>query len=149
MRCVGGRLEAPPVDEANTRLEALSEAECRELLASHHFGRIGVVIDHHPVILPVNYVFEGGRVAIRTDPGTKLTAAAQGQVAFEVDEIDEPSRTGWSVLIAGVGYDVTDALDAMSEQLRTFPVDTWAPGQKSCWIRIEAEAITGRRIRPG
>ena len=81
-------------------------------------------------------------------PGTKLTAAAQGQVAFEVDEIDESARTGWSVLVTGVGYEVTDALDATSVATRRFPVDTWAPGQKSHWIRIQTERLSGRRVRP-
>ena len=66
-------------------MEDLSEADCLELLAGHHFGRIGVVSDGQPMIFPVNYFFEDRRVAIRTDPGTKLSAAAQGQVAFEID----------------------------------------------------------------
>jgi nitroimidazol reductase NimA-like FMN-containing flavoprotein (pyridoxamine 5'-phosphate oxidase superfamily) len=129
-------------------MEVLSRAECLELLAGHHFGRISVVADGQPIILPVNYIFDDGHVAVRTDPGTKLTAAAQGRVAFEVDEIHESSRTGWSVLVTGVGYEVTDALDASSVATRRFPVDTWAPGQKSHWIRIESEHVSGRRLRP-
>jgi nitroimidazol reductase NimA-like FMN-containing flavoprotein (pyridoxamine 5'-phosphate oxidase superfamily) len=129
-------------------MELLGEDECLDLLATHHFGRIGVVVAAQPVIFPVNYVFDSGRIAIRTDPGTKLSASAQGRVAFEVDAIDELSRTGWSVLVTGVGYDVTDTFDETSEQIRAFPVDTWAPGQKACWIRIEPQTITGRRIRP-
>lgn len=134
--------------EPEMMLEVLSEAECLELLAGHHFGRIGVIADGRPIIFPVNYVFDEGRVALRTDPGTKLTAAAQGHVAFEADEIDESSRTGWSVLVTGVGYDVTDALDATSVAARRFPVDTWAPGQKSHWIRIDPDHVSGRRLRP-
>lgn len=135
--------------EQDMTMEVLSEAECLQLLASRHFGRIGVIADGQPVILPVNYVFDDGHVALRTEPGTKLTAAAQGQVAFEVDEIDEAARTGWSVLVTGVGYEVTDALDASSVATRRFPVDTWAPGQKTHWIRIESEQVSGRRLRPG
>jgi nitroimidazol reductase NimA-like FMN-containing flavoprotein (pyridoxamine 5'-phosphate oxidase superfamily) len=135
------------VSEQEMVMEVLSRAECLELLAGQHFGRIGVVADGRPIILPVNYVFEDGHVAVRTDPGTKLTAAAQGHVAFEVDQIDESSRTGWSVLVTGVGYDVTDALDATSVAAREFPVDTWVPGQRSHWIRIETEQVSGRRLR--
>ena len=135
------------VNEQEMVVEVLSHAECLELLAGHHFGRIGVVADGQPIILPVNYVFHDGQVAVRTDPGTKLTAAAQGRVAFEVDEIDESSRTGWSVLVTGVGYEVTDALDSTSVAARRFPVDTWAPGQKSRWIRIQSGQVSGRRLR--
>ena len=75
-------------------MEVLGEADCFDLLASHRFGRIGVVVGGRPMIFPVNYFFEDGRVAIRTDPGTKLSAAAQGQVAFEIDGIDEAARAG-------------------------------------------------------
>jgi uncharacterized protein len=134
--------------EAEPVFEELSEPECIELLAGHHFGRLGVVSDGSVVIFPVNYVFADGRVAIRTDPGTKLSAAALGRVAFEIDEVDEPARTGWSVLLQGTGYDVTDSIDTASVQVRQFPVDTWAPGDKASWLRIEPKSITGRRIRP-
>jgi len=127
--------------------EELTEAECAELLAGQHFGRLGVVSDGSVEIFPVNYVFADGRVAIRTDPGTKLTAAALGRVAFEVDEVDEPARTGWSVLLKGTGYDVTDSIDSASEEVRQFPVDTWVPGERASWLRIEPTSITGRRIR--
>ncbi len=63
--------------------------------------------------------------------------------------VDEAERTGWSVLLVGVGYEVTDALDATSAATREFPVDTWALGRKSHWIRIERQRVTGRRLRPG
>jgi uncharacterized protein len=135
--------------DAKMVFEELSEAECTELLAGGHFGRLGVVADGAVSIFPVNYVFADGRVAIRTDPGTKLSAAALARVAFEIDEVDEPTRTGWSVLLRGTGYDVTDSIDTASEQVRHFPVDTWVPGERANWLRVEPTSITGRRIRPG
>jgi uncharacterized protein len=134
--------------EEQTILEVLSEADCTALLQSHHFGRIAVLVDGAPVIFPVNYVFEQGRIAIRTDPGTKLVGAAQGHVAFEIDTVDDGSRTGWSVLVKGTGYDATDTIDLESVHVRRFPVDTWLPGTPTRWIRIEPSAVTGRRIRP-
>jgi nitroimidazol reductase NimA-like FMN-containing flavoprotein (pyridoxamine 5'-phosphate oxidase superfamily) len=135
--------------DGETVFEELSEAECNELLAGHHFGRLGVVADGAVSIFPVNYVFSDGRVAIKTDPGTKLSAAALGRVGFEIDEVNEASRSGWSVMISGTGYDVTDSIDTASEQVRQFPVDTWVPGERANWLRIEPTSITGRRIRPG
>ena len=69
-------------------IEELDETACAELLGAHHFGRIAVMVDGSPVIFPVNYLYQDGRVAIRTDPGTKLTGAAMGSVAFEIDEVD-------------------------------------------------------------
>ncbi|HET9733462.1 MAG TPA: pyridoxamine 5'-phosphate oxidase family protein [Acidimicrobiales bacterium] len=136
---------------ADTRpvIEELSEAECGQLLAAHHFGRLAVISGDHPVIFPVNYVYDAGRVVIRTDPGTKLSSAAQNRVAFEIDETQEAARTGWSVLVVGTGYDVTDALDSASLSARRIPLHTWAPGDKDHWIRIEPTAVSGRRVRPG
>jgi prepilin-type processing-associated H-X9-DG protein len=128
-------------------IEDLSVPECEALLESRHFGRVGLESGGRQVILPVNYVFADGRVAIRTDPGSELARGSQQPIAFEIDEIDEPGRTGWSVLVTGVGYDVSDALDAASADLRRLPIDTWAPGEKSRWIRIEKQTITGRRVR--
>ena len=70
-------------------------------------------------------------MAIRTDPGTKLSAAAQGQVAFEIDGIDEAARAGWSVVVTGVGYEVTDALDDVQRSATPFPgrhLGAWSEG---------------------
>jgi uncharacterized protein len=77
--------------------------ECRTLLATHQLGRIGLADGAYPLILPVNYVLDGDAVVIRTD-SPKITAAADHtRVAFEVDDVDERTRSGWSVLEAG-GY---------------------------------------------
>jgi hypothetical protein len=129
-------------------IESLDESACVELLETHHFGRLGFLMGGDPMILPVNYVYSDGRVAIRTDPGTKLAAVALARVAFEIDEIDEGGRRGWSVLVQGTGYDITDSIDPESESIRAFPVDAWAPGPKANWIRVEPRTITGRRVRP-
>lgn len=128
-------------------VDDLDAVDCAQLLESHHFGRIAVLVDGHPEIFPVNYVCRNGRVAIRTDSGTKLHAAAMSAVAFEIDSVDDDSRTGWSVVVKGTGYDVTDSVDDVSEELRQLQVDTWAPGGNASWIRIEPHSVTGRRIR--
>jgi nitroimidazol reductase NimA-like FMN-containing flavoprotein (pyridoxamine 5'-phosphate oxidase superfamily) len=127
--------------------EEIPEEECLELLAAGRFGRIAVVVDTGPLVFPVNYAFDGGRVAIRTDPGTKLAAAALARVAFEIDDVDEEQRTGWSVLVQGTGHDISDSVDDVSQAMRSIEIETWAPGQRGSWIRIEPTAVTGRRVR--
>jgi Pyridoxamine 5'-phosphate oxidase len=52
-------------------LEELSLTECLALLTSHRVGRVAVVVDGQPVILPVNYRTDDGTVVFRTDAGTK------------------------------------------------------------------------------
>ena len=130
------------------QVEVLSAAECRQLLEAHRFGRIAVDGHDGLAIFPVNYIYSGGHLAIRTDPGAKLDGAVQNSVAFEIDDVDELMRTGWSVLVTGAAYEVTEALDEESRLIRDFPVDSWA-GDKTRWLRIEPRAITGRIVRRG
>ena len=77
-------------------MEELDDTECR-LLAEQHLGRLAIPDFGGPVIFPVNYVFDQDLVVFRTDPGSKLDAATEREsVAFEVDAVDEATRTGWA-----------------------------------------------------
>src|SRR3712207_8736239 len=49
-----------------------------------------------------NYGMDGETIVIRTSPGTKLSATQHANVTFEVDEIDQFARSGWSVLVRGL-----------------------------------------------
>jgi uncharacterized protein len=128
------------------RIEELADTECRELLAGRHLTRLALVDARGPVILPVNYVVYGDAPVFRTDPGTKLDAAAEAAaVAFEVDATDEATRTGWSVVVRGTLGEVTDPEDL--ERLRALPLYPWAPGDKARYVRVALASLTGRRIR--
>jgi uncharacterized protein len=127
----------------------LDRPECERLLASHQVGRLGVVADGKPHIVPVNYATPGGGVVVfRTDPGTILTEASLREVAFEVDEIDAQARLGWSVLVHGFGRDIADAVDAESVRLRQLPLSTWAPRERQQWFKVIPSDVTGRRLSP-
>ncbi|HZU81134.1 MAG TPA: universal stress protein [Acidimicrobiales bacterium] len=138
---------ADAYDSTAGMLEEIPEEECLALLGGRHVGRIAVVHDGVPLAFPVNYVLDRRTVAVRTDPGTILEWATLGHVAFEVDDIDEDSREGWSVLVQGVGRDVTEGVDAWSERLRGRDLQPWAAGDKRHWIAIASPRITGRRLR--
>ncbi|GAA3169797.1 hypothetical protein GCM10010531_23640 [Blastococcus jejuensis] len=131
-------------------MNVLPTEECYRLLATHEIGRIGVVADHYPLILPVNYRLDGTTVVIRTHAGTILHAAEHANVTFEVDEVDRAARSGWSVLIRGQAEEVTEAhraeLVASTEESGVQP---WAPGDKGHWLRLITHEISGRRIVPG
>jgi nitroimidazol reductase NimA-like FMN-containing flavoprotein (pyridoxamine 5'-phosphate oxidase superfamily) len=128
------------------RMEELDDTECRRLLATRHLGRLAIPDFGGPMIFPVNYVFDQDLVIFRTDPGTKLDAATEReQVAFEVDAIDEATRTGWSVVVRGTLAEITDP--AHLARLRTLPLYPWAPGEKTRYVRVRPLKITGRRIR--
>ncbi len=128
--------------------EELSVGECLRLLGDHNIGRVAVVLDGHPIVFPVNYAVEGDSVVFRTAPGTKLSGAALGHVAFEIDEVDAATQTGWSVIVQGIGNDISATLDERSERLRALEVQPWVPGEHAHWVGILAQSITGRRLRP-
>jgi hypothetical protein len=127
-------------------MEELHNDECRKLLAGRHLGRLAIPDFGGPMIFPVNYVVDQGLVIFRTGPGSKLDAATEREsVAFEVDAIDETTRTGWSVVVRGTLADITDP--AHLERLRALPLYPWAPGEKARYVRVRPLKISGRRIR--
>ena len=121
--------------------------ECIALLANGIVGRVAGVVGRRPFIFPVNYVLDDGTIVFRTGPGTKLEGTGFGPIAFEIDCFDETSRTGWSVIVQGTGTEITDALDRYSEVLRELKLEPWVPGSKGHWVAIQAESVTGRRLR--
>ena len=60
------------------RWQEPTDDECRKLLGERHLGRLALVDADGLVILPVNYTLDEGSVVFRTDPGSKLDAAAAG-----------------------------------------------------------------------
>jgi uncharacterized protein len=134
------------MDASPDVLEVLDDDQCLALLGAAEVGRVGVVVDGQPLIFPVNHVLEGRSIVVRTDSARILAGASLAKVAFEADGFDAGARSGWTVLVEGIGYDVTDALDATSEYLQSVPVTPWAPGPKPRLLRIDVRTITGRRF---
>ncbi|MBA9005244.1 pyridoxamine 5'-phosphate oxidase family protein [Thermomonospora cellulosilytica] len=135
-----------PYDTAG--LEILGTEECLSLLAQAPIGRIVFTDRALPAIQLVNFVLDDGEVIIRTGEGSKLAAAARNAiVAFEADDYDPVTRTGWSVVLVGASRVVTNAAELA--RLRTLPLEPWAPGPRDDFIRIRAGLLSGRRIRRG
>lgn len=133
--------EATPPD----RLEELDVDTCLGLLSRRHFGRVALTDEHGPVILPVNYTVDRGAVVFRTAEGTKLDAAVRAErVAFEVDEVDEAARSGWSVMIRGVLEELVDRGEL--ERLRLQPLAPFTGGERERFVRLWSRSISGRRI---
>ncbi|TWF75152.1 hypothetical protein FHX44_111036 [Pseudonocardia hierapolitana] len=136
--------------ERESELQVLTADECYRLLATQQIGRLGVNAEHYPLIFPVNYALERDVIVMRMAPGTKLTAADHANVAFEVDEIDQHTRSGWSVLVRGLAEEVTPAHRAeLIARTQGTGLTTWAPGEHGHWVRLIPQAISGRRIVPG
>jgi nitroimidazol reductase NimA-like FMN-containing flavoprotein (pyridoxamine 5'-phosphate oxidase superfamily) len=126
----------------------LSREECLRLLAERSFGRLAVNMGKGPpVIRPVNYLFDqpSQSVVFRTALGSKFHALFKSaNAAFEIDGIDEGSRTGWSVIMHGVTDEITNPNDV--RRLDALGLKPWAPGHKAHWVHIRAWTVSGRRI---
>lgn len=136
---MGHRLQA-------RRFEELTVDECLRLLAGADVGRIAYVRDDEPTVLPVNFVLDEGSVVFRTTYGQLLDSMSSGaRVAFEVDSLDAAAHSGWSVLVKGKAEEVW--LPRELDEVRLLSLQSWAPGERTHYVRVFPSMITGRRIR--
>ncbi len=126
-------------------MEVLDPTECRHLLASATIGRLAYTEGALPAIQPVSFVVHDGRVLIPTRVGSKVAIASRGAVvAFEVDEFDAATRTGWNVTVVGPSHVVSEPAEvAALDYLGAVP---WAPADVPCYITVATTLIRGRRI---
>jgi nitroimidazol reductase NimA-like FMN-containing flavoprotein (pyridoxamine 5'-phosphate oxidase superfamily) len=112
-------------------------------------GRVAIIVGHYPLVFPVDFAVDGHQILYRTGVGIKLYSLHHSNVTFEVDEIDPIHQTGWSVLVQGAAQELDiehNRVTASRAELEgAIP---WAPGRREHLIRIVADQISGRRIRP-
>jgi nitroimidazol reductase NimA-like FMN-containing flavoprotein (pyridoxamine 5'-phosphate oxidase superfamily) len=135
----------PRADQDLRALQTLTVDEIRTLLPLHGVGRVVFVDARGPVALPVNYVLDHDDFVFRTESSSSiLSAASAGRVSFEVDQIDEHQRLGWSVLATGTVQRVEEPADLQHvTMLRATP---WAKGPRDHHLRLTVRKITGRRL---
>ncbi|MFI8260912.1 MULTISPECIES: helix-turn-helix domain-containing protein [unclassified Streptomyces] len=138
---VAGRATA----RRGSALVPLDETECRRLLGTHGVGRIAIFTPEGPAVLPVNYLTAGSDVAFRTSAEAVTARAAGTEAAFEIDNIDDVTATGWSVLAVGELAAVTDPeeIHHLDSTARSQP---WAGGPRGHWMKLTPARITGRRV---
>jgi uncharacterized protein len=129
------------------RVEELDAAECRRLLESTTVGRLGYTSERGPRIIPVNYAMRLDSVAFRTGQQTEVARLALGRiVAFEVDQVDDYLRSGWSVLVLGKLTEMSPSAVRMLDVSQT-PAP-WAGGERTLYCEIPLAEVSGRRIHP-
>ena len=133
-------------------VDELSEDECRILISPGGVGRIAYSGRFGLTVLPVNYQVFEDTIVFRTAQDSPMgedlrsgIANAEYKVAFEIDELANSERTGWSVLLQGAAHHVDT--DTERGSVRASGVEPWAGGTKEHYIRIVPSRITGRRIR--
>jgi hypothetical protein len=122
------------------RLIELDPDECWTLATGRPVGRLAWTGPHGPTVIPVNFAVTGAEVLVRTTAYSEVARQCDDSpVAFEVDDVDVSTRSGWSVLMRGRGHLQSGPLDDAEP-------DVWAPGLRSLLLRIEVTEIQGRRI---
>ncbi len=134
------------MDSDRTGLEILSRADCLGLLATRRVGRVAATYGALPVILPVPYRLLDDDVIFVTDTGSRArTSTYEAVIAFEVDDLDPLSRTGWSVLALGMGRRVSED-DPMWPGVVALGLQPWEQHQAGSMIRLRTDRLSGRRL---
>jgi nitroimidazol reductase NimA-like FMN-containing flavoprotein (pyridoxamine 5'-phosphate oxidase superfamily) len=126
-------------------LTELRREECVQLLASAVVGRVVFTEAALPAAHPVTYLLDGDEVVFRTAGGGRLAVATLHHVvAFQADEIDPASRTGWSVLAVGQAYEVIDPR-RLAELAGRMPAP-WSAALDGHIVAIPLQRLTGGRL---
>jgi hypothetical protein len=133
------------------RLEPLSRYECWQLVteAAGPDGIARVVWsgpDGAPAIVPVNFAVADGFLWFQTTADSRLARECSDQrVLVEVDQVDSAEHTGWSVVVSGTAT----AVPPESDPGLLGSLQVWPQGARELLIQVEAEELTGRRLRHG
>lgn len=124
----------------NGHFTRLSGEECGHLLRGNSVGRVGWASSVGLQVLPVSYVSDGERIYFRTNQDSIMgELAGPVPVAFEVDDIDVSTATGWSVLVQGEARTHVDDGGLVLPQ-------PWAPGDRTLAVVITVSACSGRAV---
>ena len=134
---------SPAARDEFTRLD---RGECLRLLAGVPVGRLIFTVNALPVVRPMNFALVDGLIVLRTAAGTTVARKADDMiVAFEADELDAATSSGWSVTVTGRAALVTDP--ATIARYRSVPLVPWAPGVRDQFVTISTELVEGQRVR--
>lgn len=129
-------------------LEILTAEECLRMLKRRSFGRLGLSVEGLPTIMPVNFGLIEDQIIIRTRRGAKLATATRNTlVAFEVDQVNDSTGDGWSVIVRGIARELSEAEQRRVDQHRA------TPRRLSCdhsrLVAVSIDLISGRRTCSG
>lgn len=120
----------------------LSGDECRQLVRARAVGRVAWKSPDGVQVLPVSYSVSADRIAFRTRPDSVMRDFLEPlDVAFEVDDVEEDTATGWSVVVRGRATGYVDAVPGGIQ-----PPRPWSPGENRLTVVIEPSSYTGRAV---
>ncbi|HYB49168.1 MAG TPA: pyridoxamine 5'-phosphate oxidase family protein [Streptosporangiaceae bacterium] len=123
----------------------LDRAESMRLLASAPVGRLIFTVNALPAVRLMNFALVDGLIVLRTAADTTAARKADDAiVAFEVDDLDAATSSGWSVVVTGRAMRVTDP--ELIARYQAVPLTPWAPGERDQFVAITTEMVEGRRV---
>lgn len=127
------------------RVKSLSRDDCIGLLAPGGLGRVAVSSGALPAVYSVFFSLVGGYIVLRLAATWVLCKEAdQAVVAFNADYTDKEGRSGWSVMVQGLGEQVTDL--ELEASLRSIPLRAWGePSEDDVFVRIALNKVSGTR----
>lgn len=128
------------------KIRPLTRQEALHRLGSAAVGRVVFTRRWLPAIRFVSHVLDNGKVIICGN-GAEITAPGAVEdavgVAYETDQIDPATRTGWSVTVIGPATLVTDPRKAARYRGTLGP---WPAGETNDIISIDPQSVTGYEI---
>jgi hypothetical protein len=127
--------------------QMLSHAEAMRLLASVDYGRVIFTVKALPAVRPVNHLIDEGRIIIRTRLTTAISTVVASAdsgvvVAYEADDFDSQSQSGWSVVATGWAHRVKDPGQVSHYERLLHP---WV-NHADTVLAIEPHMVTGFHI---
>lgn len=128
------------------QIHPIARDRCLALLEQAEFGRLAFDDGDGPTIRPVNHRLLQETLILRTTDDSAISAAATtGQkVAFEVDDVDARTHSGWSVVATGTATPITDIDEIVAAaHPRRRP---WARGDRGQFVKVTIEKVDGREL---
>lgn len=121
----------------------LARDESWALLRGCAAGRVIYARDALPAAALVNYALVDDLIVFSAGERSKLAGLLSGQVvAFEVDDVDPATGTGWSVLVVGRSARVTEAaIKHRLPPLALYPSSMEGP---EAYVGVSGTKVTGR-----
>lgn len=130
---------------AHGELVRLGRAESLRLLAGAQVGRLIFTVNALPAVRVMNFALVDGLIVLRTAADTTTARKVNDAiVAFEADDLDAATSSGWSVVVTGRSTLVTDP--RLIARYQEVPLEPWAPGTRDQFVTITTEVVEGRRI---
>ena len=123
----------------------LDRAESLRMLGTARVGRLIFTVNALPAVRLMNFAVVDGLIVLRTAADTAMARKVDDViVAFEADDVDAATSSGWSVVVTGRATVVSDP-DLMA-RYQGVPLIPWAPGERDQFLTITIEMLEGRRV---